>query len=124
MSAELSQRIGELVIPATVQCTTPETTGDDLRTLTVYGAWTPDEHLQYTGTTMQSLYMPHKQPHKRGRNANVSTLTEVYATYTITLCTNTRSGTGSDTGHVQWRRKGVCSVARRSVFHVRSVITN
>ena len=61
MSAELSERIGQLVIPATVQCTTPETTDDDPRTLTVYGAWTPDEQLQYTGTTMQSLYMRERQ---------------------------------------------------------------
>ena len=55
MSAELSERIGELVIPATVQCTTPQTTDDDLRTLTVYGAWTPDNDLMYTGTTVQAL---------------------------------------------------------------------
>ena len=51
MSAQLSERIGELVIPATVQCTTPETNEDDLRTLTVYGAWTPGEQLEYAGTT-------------------------------------------------------------------------
>ena len=33
MAAELSERIGELVIPASVQCTTPQTSDNDLRTL-------------------------------------------------------------------------------------------
>jgi hypothetical protein len=61
MSAQLSERIGELVIPATVQCTTPETSEDDLRTLTVYGAWTPDEQLEYAGTTTQALYARARQ---------------------------------------------------------------
>jgi hypothetical protein len=61
MSAQLSERIGELVIPATVQCTTPETNEDDLRTLTVYGAWTPGEQLEYAGTTAQALYARARQ---------------------------------------------------------------
>ena len=61
MAAKLSERIGELVIPATVQCTTPETTDDDLRTLTVYGAWTPDEQLEYAGTTTQALHVRARQ---------------------------------------------------------------
>ena len=61
MSAELSERIGELVIPATVQCTKPETSDDDLRTLTVYGAWTPNEELEYAGTTTQALYVRARQ---------------------------------------------------------------
>eukprot|EP01043_Picozoa_sp_COSAG02_P046673 COSAG02_NODE_4389_length_5419_cov_3.867293_3_plen_185_part_00 len=61
MSAELSERIGQIVIPATVQCTTPETTGDDLRMLTVYGVWTPDDQLEYAGTTTQALYVRERQ---------------------------------------------------------------
>ena len=42
-------------LPAVVQCTTPETSASDLRLLTVYGAWTPDNQLMYTGTTVQAL---------------------------------------------------------------------
>ena len=55
MSAELSQRIGELVIPAAVQCTTPETSDNDLRTLTVYGAWTLDEQLELVAWVMAAV---------------------------------------------------------------------
>eukprot|EP01043_Picozoa_sp_COSAG02_P055177 COSAG02_NODE_6360_length_3624_cov_2.571915_1_plen_122_part_00 len=61
MSADLSERIGQLVIPATVQCTTPESSEGDLRMLTVYGAWTPDEDLEYAGTTTQELFVRARQ---------------------------------------------------------------
>eukprot|EP01043_Picozoa_sp_COSAG02_P026051 COSAG02_NODE_1489_length_12365_cov_22.798793_4_plen_152_part_00 len=69
MSIELSERIGQLVIPAAAQCTTPETSASDLRLLTVYGAWTPNDELEYAGTTVQPLEARAKQ-HRYDVNAN------------------------------------------------------
>ena len=59
-----------------------------------------------------------------GRNVNVSALTEVYATCTITLCTDTGIDTGGNKRHIQWRRESVCGIARccvRIVGHCRVV---
>eukprot|EP01050_Picozoa_sp_SAG11_P007250 SAG11_NODE_597_length_8296_cov_12.606123_2_plen_179_part_00 len=61
MSADLSERIGNLVIPSTVQCVAPETSDDELRTLIVYGAWSPGGELQYAGTTTQALCVRARQ---------------------------------------------------------------
>ena len=47
-----------------------------------------------------------------GRNVNVSALTEVYATCTITLCTDTGIDTGGNKRHIQWRRESVFGIAR------------